>query len=262
MKKIFASLILILWFFSGNSYADLYYGSQKKIIPIGDSLSGGTGDATGNVRMGYRDHLIDELGSTYTVLGSFAEPITATGYSTYHSGVGSNSTAQIEERSAFEVGRISTKFFPTGSSVVLWSGTNDACRIGQALAGWTRVASVQNIQDTLDVIRLSGLNLKVYVVNLGPNGTGSCDTEMTGFNTSLLTMLTTYQASYPSFNIIYVNMKAMIQSDTFGLCGGAGNFITNCYADTTHFNDTGYTAVAKQIAACIKNPAAANCTDI
>jgi len=258
MNKAFLTFIFCLAF-SFPCLADVQVGAKKLILPNGDSLTEGTGDSVGNL-MGYRDHLQTEIGTTlWELVGTEVKPISATGFKTNHNGFPSGSTAQTEESTLFALTKYFTANAPEGSLVILWAGTNDAARTNSGVAGYSVAGAVANIEDTLDVIRTFNSDIRVLVVNLGPNGTAGVDTQMTSFNTQLVTMLQAYQVSYPTFDVDLVDMKSMINNDSFGLCGGAGNFRTNCYNDTTHFNDLGYRAVAKQIAACINNPNTTNC---
>lgn len=252
MYKIFL-LVLVSILTAQTVQADVLVGEKRKILTLGDSLTYGTGDATGRL-MGFRDHLSDLLGTTnWEFVGTSVRPQSATGYRTNHSGYPSLAASQTVTYVASELAGAFGNSVPSGSVVVLFIGTND---IARSVANGTVTGYLSTI---LDSIRTFDSGLRVILINLGPNGTGAVETRMVSYNTAFATMLGTYQSTYPAFDIDLIDMHSSIANDTQGLCGGAGNWQANCYADTTHFNDLGYQAVAKQIAACINNPNTTNC---
>lgn len=251
--KMIISVLAACFLFAGQVNADVYVGEKRKILTLGDSLTYGTGDASGNL-MGFRDHLSDLLGTTnWEFIGTSVRPQSASGYRTNHSGYPSLAASQTVTYVASELAGAFGNSVPSGSVVVLFIGTND---IARSVGNSTVTGYLSTI---LDSIRTFNSGLRVILINLGPNGTGAVETRMVSYNTAFATMLGTYQATYPTFDIDLIDMHSSIANDTHGLCGGAGNWQANCYADTTHFNNTGYRAVAKQIAACINDPNATNC---
>lgn len=253
MKKIFFVLLFVL-VIAQVSYSAVITGNKKKILCLGDSLTYGTGDSVGNT-MGYRDHLLDDLGSTgWQFIGTSLYPHHATGYETNHSGYASLAASQTVNYVSNELSYAFGNSVPDGSVVILYIGTND---IARSVANGTVTGYITSI---LDSIRTFNTNIKVIIPNLGPNGTGAVETRMVSYNTALATALATYQSTYPNFNIVLVDMHAAIANDTPGLCGGVGNWQANCYFDTTHFNDTGYREFGKQILSCMNSATATNCS--
>lgn len=265
MKRII-SVLALSFMFVGQVNADIYVGAKKLILPEGDSLTEGVGDAVVPLA-GYRDHLQDEIGSTeWEIVGAQVKPVYAEGYKTNHNGYSSGSTAHTEESTPFALTRYFTNLVPDGSVVILWIGTNDVSRTISSTPGYSLAGAVANMEDVLDLIRVKNTNIRVLIVNLGPNGDATRDSNMVTFNGLVSTMLANYRVSYPSFYITYVDMRASLSADAFNLCDPTGadvaDVITNCYDDTTHFNDIGYQHVAKQIAACLNNPNATYCDDL
>lgn len=262
MKKII-SVLALCFLFAGQAFGDVYVGGKKLILPDGDSLTEGVGDAVVPLA-GYRDHLQDEIGTTqWEIVGAQVKPVYAAGYKTNHNGYSSGSTAHTEESTPFALTRYFTPFTPEGSVVILWVGTNDVSRTISGTPGYSQANARDNIEDILDLIRTHNTNIRVLVVNLGPNGDATRDSNMVTFNGLVTTMLATYSSTYPNFDIDYVDMRASLSADAFNLCDPTGavtaTVIANCYDDTTHFNDLGYQHVAKQLAACLNNPDAAYC---
>jgi len=265
MNKTLLTLIFCLAF-SFPALADVQVGAKKLILPDGDSLTEGTGDLVAPL-MGYRDHLQTQIGTTaWEIVGTEVKPISATGFKTNHNGFPSGSTAQTEESTQFALTKYFTPFTPEGSVVILWVGTNDVSRTQSAVPGYSQANARDNLEDTLDIIRTHNTNIRVLVVNLGPNGDATRNTNMITFNGIVSTMLATYASTYPNFDIDYVDMRGSLIADAFDLCDPTGavqaTVIANCYNDTTHFNDLGYQHVARQLAACLNNPNASYCDDL
>lgn len=256
MRKIIFLLLLSL-ILSINASAEIRINGKKKLLLLGDSMTYGTGDSTGNV-MGYRDHLQDFLGSSYVIVGTIRDPYSATGYSTWHDGIPSNNTSDTEDRTLFALSKTMVNDVPSGSGVILDIGTNDASRTAGSVPGYSTAGTVANIEDIFDIIRTYNTNIIVYVSNLGKNNDSSKEAEMLNINAALTTMINAYRISYPLFTIVYVDMHTMSANDTWNYC--SGNFLTNCLSDVTHPNDTGYRAMARQWYECISNPSGTNCS--
>ena len=258
-RRFMRNTILLLMFslmFSSNVFADVYIGGKKKLLPLGDSLTSGTGDSTGNI-MGYRDHLQDLIGGEYEIVGTILDPYTATGYSTAHDGLPSINTSDTEDRTQFALDRMLTNNTPSGSGILLWIGTNDAARKEDSVSGYSNAGTVANIEDILDIIRTHNTELVAYVANLGKNGDAGNEGEMVEINGLLETMIGTYRSTYPNFTVVLVDMHTMSENDTWDMC--SGDFLTNCLNDVTHFNDTGYQSVARQWQECIEDNDGTNC---
>lgn len=255
MKNILIILFLLIFLMPISSDAELVIGNRKRLLPIGDSITWGTGDTIGNT-MGYRDHLQDRVGKEFVVVGTKKRPQSAAGYATNNSAYPSIDTEQTEDMLLTELQNTMTNA-PEGSVVLLHIATNDAGRIVDSVSGYTRQGTIDNVEDILDIIRVFDTSLTVYVADLGPSGDVNDNAEMVAINSEVRSMINTYKITYPNFKIHEVSMNTMYSNDTYSLC--SGDAIANCYDDNIHPNDIGYRSMSNQWSDCLEDLSSTNC---
>lgn len=225
--------------------------SEKKILPIGDSITKGVSGDTDS--FGYRNHLQDALGiGVYNFVGGFSDPSSDATYDVNHSGVGGNTSTQIESRLSTDLFNYFQGFNDPENKILIHAGTNDIFSCSVCDAG-ERAAIVQNIEDMIDAIVNENSSINIYVALIIPHTNATYDTDITNLNTDIATMVTAYGKA----NLYYVDMNSAFKDDTFTLCGG--NWASNCIADGVHPNDTGYQVMALQWASCIASSTNVNC---
>ena len=225
--KILLCVPLILW-------CTLVYADQPRLMPLGDSITLGTGSTTG---FGYRSALQDRLGiGVYDFVGSQKSPASDPTYDVDHNGISSQETAYIESIISARLDTYMPAPNPAGSKILLHIGTNDA---------WyedvTSAQAVQNVSDILDIIQAHDASISVYVALIIPMDHAK-NANVIAFNSSLRTML----YAYPKNNLYIVNMYAVFASNP--------NWITLWMSDFAHPNDTGYNVMAQAWANVILAP--------
>lgn len=219
------------------------------LMPIGDSITRGT-VASGT--WGYRQTLQTLLGvGVYDFVGAGCDPTSHPGYDCQHAGVGGDTTAMILARVTPNLTTYWGGTISVGSAILYHGGTND---MSAAIDPNTVVA---NVQSAIDLITAKSANISVYVALIIPPTDATRETRTVTYNGLLATQLATDRGL--NAKIHTVDMHAMALNDTFGLCGGAGNWNANCMADVSHPNVTGFTAMARQWNSCISSSSNTNC---
>lgn len=221
---------------------------ELNLMPLGDSITYGN---TGGDADGYRFNLQALLGvGVYDFVGSIQQPASDETYDVDGSGVGGNTSSQIEARTD---GELDTYMSTTsdGGIVLLHGGTNDI------LLELSEAAAVQNIIDIIDLIDAHNSNIDIYVALIIPRKDN--DGWADSYNTALNTALETKQGS--KTNLVIVDMNTAFTADTFGNC--SGDWEANCIdpEDITklHPNGAGYATMAKQWNSCMSSSTNTNC---
>lgn len=222
----------------------IFVNQAKKLMPIGDSITKGSGDAN---NFSYRDHLQNSLGtSEYSFVGQYSDPSSDPIYSVRHEGIGGNKTSDVKSRINVALDTYLIAPNNAGSIILLHIGTNDAKTSG----GISDSVAVQNVEDIINFINLHDTALQIYIALIIPSTSLTENAEFVTYNTALKIKLEALQATR---NIVIVDMYAAINNHA--LC----TTLTDCYNDTLHPNDFGYQVMAEQWDACISSTANTNC---
>lgn len=266
MRKIFVLLFLLFSFCSeasiiqkgSVSVTGIMYqstpeaGGQPRILTMGDSNTAGQGGFPERL-CAYRCDLQDTVGvGVYDMVGDFQSPSSDPTYDVDNSGVGGETTAQIEARVADD---LDTYLLPcvSGDVIVLNGGTNDGLLDTQG----ERDAARDNIEDMIDLVEsfntTNGCNVKIIVATIIPVKTGSSIAlaDVASYNEEVKTMVEGRQTT--NSNLYISDVYTAFVSDTTGLC--SGDYDNNCmYAyDAEHANLTGYTVMGTVIGNAITN---------
>lgn len=210
-----------------------------RILPFGASNTGGQAEGPAGRLFAYRRGLQQTLGvGNYDIVGDITDPDSDATYDVDHSGIGGQTTAQLEARlptvlSTYMPGEIE------GDVVILDTGTNDSCIDSVA----DREGARDNYEDMIDIVYATKPNTKIIATIAGPVkiGTPACITgpafdDVQAYHDIVLTMLLAKQATVPTLYIADGN--AYCQDGAGGQCGANCD---NCLYDVAHFTENGYT---------------------
>ena len=212
-------------------------GIESRIMPLGDSITKGTGEST---LWSYRDHLQDLLGiGTYDFVGSYTDPDSNATYDVEHSGIGGNRTYAVEARVLAEL----QSYMPAGtnnsnSKVLLHIGTNDIDTDCNGCSDSVLFGMVQNVIDTINIIDTHDSLIDVYVATVIPKWSTSSPTDWVRFNTRLVEQV----ALLAKTNLYVVDMYDAF-TDT-GNCSPNQNACLKNDVGEVHPNNQGYQVMA------------------
>lgn len=236
-------------------------GNNKRIYPVGDSITVGLADTP--LLFGYRDHLQQLLGrGIYDFVGRFTDPDTNTMFDVDHGAVSGTRTANILARIQNDL----NTFMPTPNSsdskVLLFIGTNDsASSTGDNLPPpVTPTQATANVVSIINIITAHDSNINIYVALITPHkeaGSVKNNTNFINYNNVLGPAILAINATNPKVHL--VDMYSAYVNDTFGILGGL--YKTNGYAsgDDTHPSDKGHQTIARQWYSCIQDSSNVNC---
>lgn len=237
-------------------------GIVNKILPVGDSITAGVGDADDGDSTndwGYRKKIQDLLGiGVYDFAGSIDRP--TAGDATYDvdnwatSGKVTNwflTSTGPTDGILYELNRSMNNAGPN-SKLLLHIGTNDM--ILQYLDDINKKTNAQiitSITSIIDVIHNFNSNITIYCALIVPARRSGQEVFWGAFHDDLEAALITKQATVT--NLVIVDMYEAFINDRYGDC--SGDWYNNCLNPFSgdHPSATGYTVMAKQWNACIQS---------
>ena len=210
--------ILIILFILFHSFAQ---ASVFKIMPVGDSITIGTGDFGGINGFGYRDHLQTLLGNgIYTFVGDYADP----GSAPSNGGFSNGHQAQSGEQPATTHTNLPSALVDfmtdctTDCIVLILSGINGSP------GGTGQIPS--DVGQLIDDVTAANSTTKVFVGNY-------IDWSE---NDELLAMVTSRQVTKTNLYFVDIN-QAFHDADP--------SYASTLMADEVHPNDSGYQVMAQ-----------------
>lgn len=217
-----------------------------RVLAIGASNTGGQG-TTGNVRQfAWRKEFQDITGiGNYNMVGDYQTPPSsdeiADGYDLDNSGVGGETSAQIEARLLNDLQQYMSVHI-AGDAVVIEAGKNDS----NLNSAGDREGARDNIEDMIDIVQTFNPDIAVYVLLIEPVNEGAgtmLNADIVTYNALVSVMLETYQGS--KSNLYYIDIYDAFISDTTSLC--SSDWLNNCWQDHKHPNALGYQVMGRVI---------------
>jgi lysophospholipase L1-like esterase len=250
MKARLIRIFLITAVLAGLAVIKVHFRTPE-LIPLGDSITDGTLNY-GSHSLGYRGYLQDELGVwRYLFRGEFKNSGVGLLHQRRHSGVIGDPLGGIQERLAQNLELFKRRYLKEHPVILIHAGTNDMRTEVKTDEEIDRAVKV--LSDMLTTIHAFDPKIDVYVALLIPSAGQPCERNISRFNPRLAAMVRAKGYA----NLHYVDMNAAFKNDTFGLC--RKEWPKYCMSDSLHPSQAGYRVMAKQWAACIKDPAAVNC---
>lgn len=221
----------------------------KRILPFGDSLTLGQNDSP--IVFGYRDHLQDLLGiGVFDFVGDQTSPSTDPVYDVSHSGIGGNTTTQMQSRLAALLTNYMGAPNDSTSAIIMMGGTNDINGCDPTCSSTDYNGTATRISAMIDAIDTHDANIRVYVGLIPPRAdSASKDTESAALNATLKTMLDTKKAS--KVNLHYYDLNAATKANA--------SWETDYGWSGSHPNDAGYQVWATTIYNCMNNSSSTYC---
>ena len=215
------------------------------ILPFGASNTGGQG--TDDRRFAYRKSLQSTIGlANVELVGDFQNPPSDATYDVDHSGIGGQSTSQLEARLLTAL-QTYLSASATDQYVIIDHGLND----GGLDTDGERIAARDNLEDMIDIAYAFNPNLTIIVTTDGPVQTTETfprayDDVQNFHDNYVIPMLESKLASVPNLRICDTNEYR----DT-GADGQCGSDFDSCMYDAAHPTLTGYQYSGEFIASCV-----------